>query len=518
MKQMTPPLLGFFRKSSFGKFLYKFFSEKKIKTSDLYFLAPHPLTRHLRELNRISTFSSEQKFKQRFLRESPDIFRHNDRYILSGLLLKTAFIFISVFQISVASAHPADSSFTNLARLLEPSVVNISVIKKSGLNTFFPGFAVPTPHISGSGSGFVIDSKGLIVTNTHVVSGADEIKVQFAGQPGFFKAKLVGKDDLSDIALLKIKPKKYLPPVRMGNSSVVQVGEEVAAFGNPHGYGHSMTQGIISAVKREIDDLNLFPLLQTDASINPGNSGGPLVNLKGEVVGVNNAIAAGAQGISFAIPIDNVKNILSDLKQYGYVQRGFIGVQLSSGQGGALILNVVTGGPAERAGIKAYDLIVQFGKKAVKSARDLVKSVATTPIGKKVPVQIVRDGKKEQLFVTVQRVNASSFNFQKPPPRKGRSGVKSSLGFDLIDPDPGVFKQFNLPDLGAGHPVVFSVKPATPAGKAGFRPGDLIFKVNGHDVAGVNDFKKHIKRSGNTLHILRYHRLYGQYLAFVVSF
>ena len=287
-----------------------------------------------------------------------------------NLFFRAALMVALMLSPLLAPAHPPSASFVKLAKQIEPSVVNISIIKKSAGNRFFlaPGVYIPysPPSVSGSGSGFVIDSTGLIVTNTHVITGADEIKIQFAGSKEFYKAQLVGKDDLSDIALIRIKPKRFLRPVKLGNSEDIQVGEEVAAFGNPHGYGHSMTQGIISAIKREIDDLNLFPLLQTDASINPGNSGGPLVNLKGEVVGVNNAIAAGAQGISFAIPIDNVKNILNDLKNYGYVRRGFIGVQLGFGQQGSLVVDVVPGGPADRAGIQAYDLIVKFGKATIK--------------------------------------------------------------------------------------------------------------------------------------------------------
>ena len=436
-----------------------------------------------------------------------------------------AFIFyIALIILSpLATTHPPGSSFVKLAKQIEPSVVNISIVKKSANNKLFlaPGIYVPynPPPISGSGSGFVIDSKGLIVTNTHVITGADEIKIQFAGSKDFYKAELVGKDDLSDIALIKIKPKNSLRPVKLGNSKDIQVGEEVAAFGNPHGYGHSMTQGIISAVKREIDELNLFPLLQTDASINPGNSGGPLVNLKGEVVGVNNAIAAGAQGISFAIPIDNVKNILNDLKIHGYVKRGFIGVQLGSAQGGSLVMDVVPGGPADRAGIQAYDLIVKFGEAIIKSSRDLANAVAKTPIAKQVPVRIMRNGKKKKLTVTVQRRNENSFNFQKPFSQKSkRKGIKTSIGLSLIDPDSSVFKQLNLPDLGARHPLVLSVNLSSPAGKVGVRSGDLIFKVNGHNVSKTSEFKRHIKRSGgNTLNILRYHHLYGQYLAFTIS-
>ena len=279
--------------------------------------------------------------------------------------MKILLLALMSFSLESLASPP---SFVYLAKKVKPSVVNISITKKTGqLLQLAPGLYVPrTPHsISGSGSGFVIDTQGLIVTNTHVVLGADEIKVQFVNEKKFYKATLIGKDSLSDIALLQIKTKRKLVPIKLGNSHKVEVGEWVAAFGNPHGYGHTITKGIISAVKREIDDLNLFPLLQTDASVNPGNSGGPLVNLAGEVVGVNNAIAAGAQGISFAIPIDNVKNILTDLKKYGYVKRGFIGVHLqhTKNKQGALVVDVLQGGPANQAGVQAYDVIKKIWKK-----------------------------------------------------------------------------------------------------------------------------------------------------------
>ena len=440
-------------------------------------------------------------------------------------LLKIFGKFSPVFSSALALVFlsPAQSqelSFVNLARQIEPSVVNISITKTSSPNYFFPapGIRIPSPPISGSGSGFVIDSKGLIVTNAHVIQGTNEIKVQFAGNKKFYKADLVGKDDLSDIALIRVKANRPLKPVKLGNSETIQVGERVAAFGNPHGYGHSMTQGIISAVKREIDDLNLFPLLQTDASINPGNSGGPLVNLKGEVVGVNNAIAAGAQGISFAIPIDNVKHILNDLKKYGYVQRAFIGVQLghSPGVRGSLVMNVASGGPADRAKVQPYDLIVKFGKAVIKNSKDLANAVAKTPIDTRVPVQIIRNGQTKKLTITVRRIREDSFNFQKNLLGKNTKGIKTPLGFHIANPAPSVFKKLNLPDMEAGHPIVLSVTMDSPAGRAGLKTGDLIFKVNGVAVSEAKEVNKRLKRQNNTLHILRHQRLSGQYLAFVI--
>ncbi|MDE0092414.1 MAG: trypsin-like peptidase domain-containing protein, partial [Oligoflexia bacterium] len=216
------------------------------------------------------------------------------------------FIFYFILPSLVHSAEPSQA-FVELAKKVQQSVVNISTTK-TGVNNMvqvFPGYFMPftSPELTAEGSGFIVDKKGLVITNAHVVKNFDKIQVQFVGDDKFYSAKVLGVDSLSDIALLKVNVAKRLKPIVLGDSSKLQVGEWVAAIGNPHGYGHTMTKGIISAVKREIDDLNLFPLLQTDASINPGNSGGPLVNLKGEVVGVNQAIVRGAAGISFAIPI-----------------------------------------------------------------------------------------------------------------------------------------------------------------------------------------------------------------------
>ena len=401
---------------------------------------------------------------------------------------------------------------------MKPSVVNISISKKqSQLLQMAPGFYIPNqePIVSGSGSGFVIDRKGLIVTNAHVVSGASEIKVQFEGSEKFYTAKVLGADRLSDIALLKIKTKNSLIPVRLGDSQKVQVGEWVAAFGNPHNYGHTVTKGIISAVKREIDELNLFPLLQTDASINPGNSGGPLVNLKGEVVGVNNAIAARAQGISFAIPINNVKNVLKDLKKYGFVRRGFIGVRFQTSKAGILITEVVPNSPADKAGIRRGDTLVQFGKTKMRRTIDLVKNVAKTPVGKKVSIALLRNGKRKQLSLIIGEVSNDSFS---TPKKSLSSGTRLSLGFKVMDSNTKVLNSLGLPHMGLKHPIVTSLNSSSLARKAGLEVGDLIFKANEVPVSSVKELKKALRSSKKTtLHILRYHKPYNQYLAFIVK-
>lgn len=308
-------------------------------------------------------------------------------------------------------AHDLSKAFVNLSKELNPSVVNISTIKKGSQGTLqlLPGLSVPynTPHTKGAGSGFVISTDGLIVTNAHVVQTFDEIQVQFQGEEKFYPAQLLGKDRLSDIALLKISTKKPLRPIPFGDSKKLEVGEWVVAIGNPHGYGHTMTKGIISAVNRQIDDLNLFPLIQTDASINLGNSGGPLVNLRGKVVGINNAIAAGANGISFAIPINNVKTILQDLKNYGYVKRGFIGVQFQqlANISGVIVTALVKNGPAHSAGLKVGDIIIKFNKKRIVKSEDLPTAIGKTTVGKPVVITILRKNKKKDLTIITKIPN-----------------------------------------------------------------------------------------------------------------
>ena len=301
--------------------------------------------------------------------------------------------------------------FVNLAKAVNPAVVNIFTTyapkrmqRDPYRDPFFdlfeqfmgpggPGGIQSMPQQS-LGTGFIIREDGLIVTNNHVVDRANLIKVQLEERTKEqFDAKVIGKDARTDIALIKIETKRKLPFVRMGTSADVQVGEWVAAFGNPYGYGHTMTKGIISAVGREIDELNLFPFMQTDASINPGNSGGPLVNTQGLVIGVNAAIDARAQGIGFVIPIDNVKSILPQLEKEGSINRGFIGIQMTDlddeqagvlglkNTEGAFITQVLPDHAAEKAGVRPYDLVVEFDGKKIASSRDLNKAAATTAVG-----------------------------------------------------------------------------------------------------------------------------------------
>ncbi len=422
--------------------------------------------------------------------------------------------------------------FVALGKAVNPAVVNIftTYLPRETLQRdpyrdpffdLFDQFMGPSPYGPATpqqslGTGFIIREDGLIVTNNHVVDRANIIKVQIEeNNKQAFDAKLIGKDARTDIALIKIDAKKKLPFLKMGSSADTQVGEWVAAFGNPYGYGHTMTKGIISAVGREIDELNLFPFMQTDASINPGNSGGPLVNTQGLVIGVNAAIDARAQGIGFVIPIDNVKSILPQLEKDGGIQRGFMGVQLedidaeqAKGLGvkeseGAFVMRVIPGHAAEKAGLEPYDLIVEFEGKKVASAKDLTKAAAGTPVGHRVALKIVRNGKPKTLTMAMGSTN----ELKQPRPAQKQvrklEGLKApfNLGFTITDYTSALSQEFNIPKLRQPRPVILAVDANSEAARSGLTPGDIILDVNRREVTRSKDALKHLRRA--TINILR---------------
>lgn len=325
-------------------------------------------------------------------------------------------------------------SFADLVEKVKPAVVNISTEttvripgnpfrhffgpdEEGPFGDFFKRFFgdIPDRELKQQslGSGFIIDKDGYIITNNHVVEGADEIKVKLADKREF-KAKVVGRDPKTDLALIKISSIfKDLPTLPLGDSDKIRVGDWVLAIGNPFGLEHTVTQGIISATGRVIGSGPYDNFLQTDAPINPGNSGGPLINLKGEVIGINTAIIASGQGIGFAIPSNMAKTVITQLKEKGKVIRGWIGVsiqtltpELAQSFGlketrGALVADVVPGGPADKAGLKRGDIIISFDGKEINEMSELPKIVAETPIGKTVNVKIIRNGKEKILKMTI---------------------------------------------------------------------------------------------------------------------
>lgn len=421
--------------------------------------------------------------------------------------------------------------FVDLAKAVNPAVVNIfttytpkNQIFNGGQNfeddPFFqmlqPFMMVPrqaTPQQS-LGSGFIIRDDGLIVTNNHVIDKADVIKVQISERAKEnFDAKLIGKDPKTDIALIKIDAKRKVPFVKLGSSADVQVGEWVAAFGNPYGYGHSMTKGIISAIGRELDDLNSFPFMQTDASINPGNSGGPLVNTQGLVIGVNAAIDSRAQGIGFVIPIDVAKAVIPQLEKTGTIDRGFIGINLADldeenakslnikQTEGALITQVLPGTPGEKAGLQPYDLIVDYDGKAVTSSGDLMRDVLVTPIGKKVTLKVLRNSQPKTIQVTIGNSSEMKKALSQSPHRGGSQVVPYNMGFAVADFSKSMAMQFGLPALRQPRPVVVEVDPNGAAARAQLSPGDVILDVNRREVVRAGDVIKALRKG--TINILR---------------
>ncbi len=446
-------------------------------------------------------------------------------------------LFISTPSFSLEKLNPNQplpaNLFVKLAEAVNPTVVNISTATKikqrrrynqdpffdlfdQMLNGGHQGYESRRPPQQGLGTGFIIRKDGLIITNNHVIENADIINVQLSGSPKKFEAIVIGKDSRTDIALIKIKTPYDLPTIKLGTSANLKPGEWVAAFGNPFGHTHSMSKGIISAIGRQINELNRFPFIQTDASINPGNSGGPLVNTGGEVIGVNTAIDARAQGIGFAIPIDNVKAIIKQLEKDGGIQRGFLGVALQdvSNRGavelelpnsnGSLITKVSPASPASKAGLKNYDFIIKFNGKKVKSTGDLINQVGDTSAKQKVKVVVIRNGRKKTLSVKLgahpdsQKVKRNT--------RRSYSGQKApyQLGFHLQDYSQKLMSRFNLAPLQKGRPVIIEVKPGTPASESGLYPGDIILDLNRKPVYKTKEVLRKLKKDKiNILKILR---------------
>jgi serine protease Do len=411
-------------------------------------------------------------------------------------------------------------SFAETAKAAKPAVVNISTTQKmeaqrrprpgptpgpfggdDPFEEFFRRFFGERPPSARSlGSGFVISQDGYIVTNNHVIEGAETIEVRLTDH-NEYQAKLIGTDDKTDIALIKIEPKGPLSVVTLGKSSDLQVGDWVVAIGNPFGLEQTVTAGIVSAKGRVIGSGPYDDYIQTDASINPGNSGGPLLNLKSEVVGINTAIfsrTGGNIGIGFAIPIDMARSIIDQLKTTGKVTRGWLGVaiqqvtpELGKSFGleearGALVAEVTTGGPAEKVGIERGDIIVEFNGEEVKDSHELPAMVANTAVGSKAEVKVLRGGKEKRFTV----------NLGELPAQIARAGTgeeqEEGWGLTVADITPDIARRFQLEsDKGV---VITEVESDSPAGQAGLRPGDVIEEANRQTVSSVGDFTKAIEQ------------------------
>lgn len=420
--------------------------------------------------------------------------------------------------------------FSPLVDAVGPSVVNIRTMEKvtrqgvefqgfPGMDPdmleFFRRFGLPVPSMppqqrpgpqgneggddgesqpSGVGSGFILSSDGYIMTNAHVVEGASEVMVTLADKREF-KAKIVGADKRTDVAVVKIDA-KGLPAIKIGDVNRLKVGEWVMAIGSPFGLENTVTAGIVSAKQRDTGDY--LPFIQTDVAINPGNSGGPLINMRGEVVGINSQIysrSGGFMGISFAIPMDEAIRVSDQLRATGKVSRGRIGVQIgpvdkevaeSIGLGsatGALVSAVEPDSPAAKAGLQAGDVIVQFNGTKIDKVSDLPRLVGNTKPGSKASLTIFRRGKQQQLAITVADVPADESQIAQAPEASGATANAKTLGLRVTDLTAAQKKALGV------RGGVQVAEASGPAARAGMRPGDVVLAIANTEVASVKDFE-----------------------------
>jgi serine protease Do len=416
--------------------------------------------------------------------------------------------------------------FTDLVEQVGPSVVNIRTIQKvsgrqqqSGpgdeeMMEFFRRFGLPMPNMPrqaprsnrgapeeevprGVGSGFIFSQDGLIMTNAHVIDGADEVLVTLTDKREF-KAKIIGADKRSDVALVKIEA-TGLTPVKVGDVGRLKVGEWVMAIGSPFGFENTVTAGIVSAKQRYTDDTDYLPFIQTDVAINPGNSGGPLINMRGEVVGINSQIysrSGGFMGISFSIPMDEAVRVVEQLRSQGRVSRGRIGVgiapvskELAESLGlpkaqGALVTSVEAGAPADKAGVEPGDIILKLNGKSIEKSIDLPRAVGEIKPGSKATVTVQRRGTTKELNVTVAEIEAEKAAAKAVPSEpKPKAAAAQALGLTVSELTEAQKKELRVKGG-------VSVEAATEqAARAGLRQGDVILAIGNVEVASVKEFE-----------------------------
>jgi serine protease Do len=451
---------------------------------------------------------------------------------VAGLAVMTGLRIPERYDGAFRTVHAASSAstlaqglpdFINLAKKLGPSVVNVSTTSVRGAERNAPGSGSGNPadefwerffggrvprgpqRQSGVGSGFIVDGDGTILTNYHVVDGAQKLSVTLSDGKSY-DAKVIGRDQKSDIAVIKIEAGRNLPVAPLGDSDRLEVGEWVMAIGNPFGLDHTVTSGIVSAKGRNIGQGPYDNFIQTDASINPGNSGGPLINLRGEVVGINSAIfsqSGGNIGIGFAIPSNAVKELLPQLRDKGKVVRGFIGAsvqrvspEIADSFGinparGALVADLVKGGPAERAGVKTGDVIIEFDRKPIKDSADLPQQVARVAPGSAVPVKLIRDGKETTVRLTVGEMKEAEVAAS---PQEGELGLTVQPLTPQLAENLGLERTDGL--------VISAVKPGSAAEEAGLRSGDIIVEVNRQVVKNLAEYNREIARNDKAKSVL----------------
>ena len=463
--------------------------------------------------------------------------------VLSFNVNKSVLIFLITLACGFAFYHKGFArglpDFTELVKESSPAVVNIRTTSSSSGGSFGPGIpGVPQldendpmyeffkrffppgdnqqrrppgrqgppggAQPRGVGSGFIISPDGFVLSNHHVVAGADKVIVTMADRKEFY-ADIIGSDQRTDVALLKIEGKK-LPFLKLGNPGNLEVGEWVLAIGSPFGLANTVTAGIVSALGRDTGDY--LPFIQTDVAVNPGNSGGPLINLNGEVIGINSQIysrTGGFMGISFAIPIDEAKLIAAQLKRSGKVVRGRIGVMIGEvskdvadalgfpASGGALVRSVDPEGPSAKAGIKPGDIVIDFDGKEIGRVSDLPRTVGSTKPGTRATVKIWRSGTEKNLTVIVEELpstTTTAFNNRTPPPeKKPKSTAFSWLGLSVAELPQEIAQKLSI-DGG----VVISSSEGVSRG-AGLLTGDVITSVNNKNVISVSQFRTAISSS-----------------------
>jgi serine protease Do len=418
---------------------------------------------------------------------------------------------------NVATGGSAAVSFADVAEQLNPAVVNIDATSRASVRSRARAGTPPLPDSPdpfgrapererqgprrGTGTGFIIDPDGYILTNHHVIEGADRVTVRLADGRSL-RAERIGSDPDTDIALIKVSSPRQLPHAVLGDSDALRVGEWVLAIGNPLAYEHTVTVGVVSFIGRKLFDSSLDRYIQTDAAINFGNSGGPLINARGEVIGINAAISSRASNIGFAVPINQASLILPQLRELGRVSRGYIGVALRdvdpdlqrslglSSSSGALVQDVTPGSPGARAGLRPYDLIVAVDGKAVVRNDELIQLVSARQPGTSATLQIVRDGRALNVAVKL-----AERPVRDPEPdeivesARPTSRTGSVLGMLVREIDVELASRFNLPKDLQGV-VVSRVDPMGPAFDADIERGNILLEINRQPVHSIDDFRR----------------------------
>ena len=432
---------------------------------------------------------------------------------------------------SAEAAQSTPGNFTELARTVSPAVVNIRTEKdmdgggrvfrhfqspfggeNDPFKDFFEKFFGEGPQRDfkqrSLGSGFIIDGDGYIVTNNHVIEDADRIKVKL-NTGGEYEARIVGRDPNTDLALIQIEADETLPSLKLGDSDQLEVGQWVVAIGSPFGLEHTVTAGIVSAKGRVIGSGPYDDFIQTDASINPGNSGGPLLNMAGEVVGINTAIIASGQGIGFAVPVNMARNILEQLKQHGEVTRGWLGVAIQDltaeiadyygidEKRGVLVTEVFKGDPADEAGIRPKDVIIEVNGTRIDETRELTRIIADIEVGDQAAIKVLRDGREKTFRVTIAKRDDGRIAIRSGGPE---SGTEDVIGVQVTGISPEIARRFEIQETDGV--IITEVSPGSKGAKAGLRAGDVIKEINHQPIESVTAYREAIDAvdTGEALH------------------